>query len=901
VLCHARFQKRGADEKRSLSDLRVALDFLSDLGLPRWTVDLASVARGSEKLLMLFAVFLYPILVGRSHVVVSPAVLNGRSEEDVALVDRLKAELIEARKADVERDELMQELDRTLSTAEVSMRKAQELQSELDALKQKSVAETEAWQEELKKALSSAEDALEQVLEEHQENDNLRAEIEVLKKQSNKTSTEELLAQHEQLTSEKVAANAMLEQMRRDCEELVKLNNAVSDEAKRQAAEFAREQQEMERQLGEMDTQKKQSDEVTTKYEETKRRLVELEQNDVVMSELQRLSELERQTEALRVAAEADLQIAVALAKEVEVELKLRDEERAEMKVRLANSVAECNVARAERANALSCVEEAAQEAIANDVRLSKLESAKLAAEERNAELEKQLEDANREMHAVLASNATLATEMVRLDEGLQEKDVEALIARNKALATQLMTSERERAALMNELESALQMTQGLSMRVESDEVERLKEELRDSRTLLEGLQTAAEEATAQAEKYFELMEAREVELSAVTATMQSSKLPPPDRMSAAILVAQPLLKNAKVDSFPGASLLETEAVACAVMDALVYSKEWNATRMKTATLFASLECFTAFVCNVAMWSKESACCAFLLLVWKVSAQEVAWLLWTRSQLYCVLGLVSNVSLRIENEVVAESICHIAFGRSDFLKPKIGAPLNVHEVAVQAAHALMKSNDDMESIVKEGKVGVNVVELYKRVDELFSANQELVREKLLQQGKYRELKIGFDKMAAQTEQLSNEKAALSLKCAALVRQLNEEQIDGSMVIEKMVYNEDVLSAEEKRANMRTSVEGLESLVAEVKRGTNTASSDEHPNQRLVFSLEDVSVEEIRAQIMHEVVNSPKQKMVYSDEELSVEEKRAQSSEQKRPVEAVVENVFCFCFCFLFFF
>jgi chromosome segregation ATPase len=126
-------------------------------------------------------------------------------------------------------------------------------------------------------------------------------------------------------------------------------------------------------------------------------------------------------------------------------------------------------------------VEEAAQEGIAREAQLEKLEAAKSELEGRAGQLQakceqltRELEESGREMTAVLASNVTLANEMVRLDEGSHvSKQMEALEAKNTALVAQLLASERERVSLMKELESALQMTQGLSARVESDEVER--------------------------------------------------------------------------------------------------------------------------------------------------------------------------------------------------------------------------------------------------------------------------------------------------------------------------------------------------------------------------------------------------------------------------------------------
>lgn len=53
----------------NLNDLRMAIDYLSDLGLPRWCVDLASAARGQENVFNVFIGMLYTVLSGKIRTV----------------------------------------------------------------------------------------------------------------------------------------------------------------------------------------------------------------------------------------------------------------------------------------------------------------------------------------------------------------------------------------------------------------------------------------------------------------------------------------------------------------------------------------------------------------------------------------------------------------------------------------------------------------------------------------------------------------------------------------------------------------------------------------------------------------------------------------------------------------
>ncbi len=656
MMAYAKLKRKNAEEKRQQNDLRTATDFLSDLGLPRWTVDLAALAKASDKLLMLFAIFIFPILTGNARhsngsAPVEAAAVVVKESDKGADAEQLK---LEVQQLATERDELMAELDRTLTTAEESMRETQRFQSEMEEAKQKTQQDLEMWQNELKKALVAAEEALQELLE-------AQSEIDTLKDENSQ------------------------------------LKGRIEEE--------------------------KRPDE---KHPEV-----------VGLEELEIMSGIERQTEALRLAAESDLQVAVALTKDLERELQVRDEERSELLGRLEAEQQAVNVARTELGKALLCVEEGAQEIIASEACTERLIAARDEAV-RNAQaaeaemekmrgdvaqarqfaadyeqlalerdeairfsetLKKQLNEAGQEMAAVLRSNSTLASEVVRLDEGASlREEIEALNSKNNALAAELLRSEKARVALMAELESAVQLGQEVGASVESDEVQRLREELRETRLVMEGLQTAAEEAVAESEKLAGIVGHRDSELAVLSDAMRLAKCPSPARTAAALHLARPLLGSSAPVSFVGESLLVTECVACAVMDTILVEKEWSAPAAAAARMFATPAAYITFVCNVAMWSidNHSSCCSCLLRILNCeSASVVAWLLWTRAKLYHGLRVLSRGSVTLPNARAANALVGLVFGKpfsanlSDVSVRE--GPVEIHKLSLMVAASLMKT------------------------------------------------------------------------------------------------------------------------------------------------------------------------------------------------------------------
>ena len=95
------------------------------------------------------------------------------------------------------------------------------------------------------------------------------------------------------------------------------------------------------------------------------------------------------------------------------------------------------------------------------------LEEAKAESGRKCDELRRELDLSVREMAAVLASNATLATEMVRLDKNGGGEQVEVLENKNRALVAQLLASEHERARLMNEIETTFDTGVHVAQKIE--------------------------------------------------------------------------------------------------------------------------------------------------------------------------------------------------------------------------------------------------------------------------------------------------------------------------------------------------------------------------------------------------------------------------------------------------
>ncbi len=446
------------------------------------------------------------------------------------------------------------------------------------------------------------------------------------------------------------------------------------------------------------------------------------------------MSRIERETDALRVAAEQDVQVAVALSRELEQELARRDAERGELAAQLEAAQHALAIARGELSNALLCAEEGAQEMIASEAQFEKsmagareeanracaalqtqLEEARrelLEAkrpgtdEEATRSLCKQLEETEREMVAVLQSNATLASEVLRLEQQTQKADeIDELTRKNNALAAELLNSEKQRAALLNELESAVQMGQDVGVRVESDEAQRLRKELQDMKSVMEGLQTAAEGAVAECEKLAGVVEQRDAELAAVS----QAKYPLPARMAAARRVADLICPGEVPRAFVGASLLDTEAVACAALDAITAAEAWDAPRAALKALFATTEARLSFVCNAAMWKEQSASCKFFVGAMTTVPQAVVQRLWARSKLYLTLGVSSKMPIAFQSQESVQRALKHDFGPS-IVDATIAVldsryPMDVHTVAEGLAVVFKKRGlpevNSMEEAARE--------------------------------------------------------------------------------------------------------------------------------------------------------------------------------------------------------
>ena len=529
---------------------------------------------------------------------------NGCGNEDVA---ELRAELAEAQGAAEERDELMAELNQTLATAEIGLREMRELQMQLE---QANAREIEG-KLELEKTLVAAEDALGQVME----------------------------AQ----------------------EEAISLETRVDDLSEENATLLERQKVLLAAQSASV-----------SKFEES------LQIQTGLCAQLDARDQLLAKTETLRKLAEKDLEEALAAIQMVSQDTAAVAQDASDrineavgnhdaLVANLQEARNRIQTLEGELEKALSCAEESAQESIAHERTLERLSESRDSALITIETLEKERAAMQQEMDAVMASNSTLASEVVRVDEGANA----LLRDQNAKLAAELVSSERVRAELLAEMEQTSQMARELGNQVESSEVAHLRSEIEKRNSTIEGIQTVAEEASAQCEALLIELANRDSELAHLaTASASNTNTVPSNILKLVLGKVRAVWKNSENrDSFDLASQADTETAVNRLFDSLFLVIAANEKSSLSGPMlkhcakgFASEDSLWNFICSVFVWAekrtaKRQTCRVLVNFLNKhPNAPSLDWFIWTRAKLFRTLGVVSNGSIALSSARAIEIV-----------------------------------------------------------------------------------------------------------------------------------------------------------------------------------------------------------------------------------------------------
>ncbi len=196
-------------------------------------------------------------------------------------------------------------------------------------------------------------------------------------------------------------------------------------------------------------------------------------------------------------------------------------------------------------------------------------------------------------------------------------------------------------------------------------------------------------------------------------------------------------------------------------------------------------------------------------------------------------GVVADAEVCLESVAARDALCMRAFGVPVEVVGKW--PLKLHSVAISAAS------------VRES--------LLANESRLVEKDQQQKKEIVVVENEFGEKKKEIELVLAENERLLGENKKLEAENDLLRRE--NSRLSDDVQVEKQVYDDELVSAEEKRA--RLLVHSEEDTTREV----------------MIYQDEEVSVEEKRAEIVEEM--QQQQVLVYKDDNVSMEEKRAQMS------------------------
>lgn len=493
--------------KRSLNDLRAALEFLADLGLPKWIVNLAAASRTNEKIMGLFSSYLYTFL--------GPKAIG--QEEDHLDEQSLREEVASL---EAERDDLMLELDKTLSAAEESVKETQRLQQDLDDMNAKfasiekdvarqlsekdgviskersraeelqlqlsQVVEREAVAgQTVQQALKSAEDALQQALDvqasleaAESENDRLKEALEASKA---------LDAELQKLLAQAQNAQAVSDELRKEAE-------ADSDAALALVKEVEQSLDETQTELSSVMSQ----------------RQTWLEELEGMRAQMSRVLESESHIRK-------ELELALPLVEESQQQLQNALQENAKLNVEIENARAELIAQKKELSDRIVQIESnTSAEALLGELRAelekSKMETSQALSEKheiRDRMLQREqvvmsLESKVRKLTQELETQAELVLSLKVEISGLQEAKTQV----EASFESESQSHQSDLKALQDELQllndRIASLTQGL---------EEAKARAADAEALLEETRASSHESLVQLEKNFENMKRAKEEL----------------------------------------------------------------------------------------------------------------------------------------------------------------------------------------------------------------------------------------------------------------------------------------------------------------------------------------------------------------------------------------------------